>query len=160
MEKNKADKSASNSLNPSILEGLVPLCEPDADRCSGHLPHASGHIHAERFLCHRSEVSCEIKNIGCETHQVFHNLYFLRQYDSRRSSEDMLYVQPSPDCTRSLFVSDEHMGVLHLRTKDLIQSVDRLDMNKHISLFRLMYQTGSSKARKQCASPVIGRHWP
>ena len=26
---NKADKSASNSLNPSIFEGLVTLCVPD-----------------------------------------------------------------------------------------------------------------------------------
>ena len=28
---NKADKSASNSLYPSILEGLAPLYAPDAD---------------------------------------------------------------------------------------------------------------------------------
>ena len=29
--KNKADKSASNSLYPSILEGLAPLYAPDVD---------------------------------------------------------------------------------------------------------------------------------
>ena len=46
---NKADKSASNSLNPSIFEGLVPLCAPDAVCFSRHVPHASGRILAERF---------------------------------------------------------------------------------------------------------------
>ena len=47
--KNKADKSASSSLNPSIFEGLVTLCAPDAVCFSGHIPHASGRILAERF---------------------------------------------------------------------------------------------------------------
>ena len=46
---NKADKSASNSLNPSIFEGLVTLCAPDAVCFSRHIPHASGRILAERF---------------------------------------------------------------------------------------------------------------
>ena len=46
---NKADKSASNSLNSSIFEGLVPLCVPDAVCFSRHIPHASGRILAERF---------------------------------------------------------------------------------------------------------------
>ena len=46
---NKADKSASNSLNPSIFEGLVTLCAPDAVCFSRHVPHASGRILAERF---------------------------------------------------------------------------------------------------------------
>ena len=46
---NKADKSASNSLNPSIFEGLVTLCVPDAVCFSRHIPHASGRILAERF---------------------------------------------------------------------------------------------------------------
>ena len=45
----KADKSASNSLNPSIFEGLVTLCAPDAVCFSRHIPHASGRILAERF---------------------------------------------------------------------------------------------------------------
>ena len=48
---NKADKSASNSLNPSIFEGLVTLCAPDAVCFSRHIPHASGRILAERFYC-------------------------------------------------------------------------------------------------------------
>ena len=30
INKTKADKSASDSLNPSIFEGLVTLCAPDA----------------------------------------------------------------------------------------------------------------------------------
>ena len=47
--RNKADKSASNSLNPSIFEGLVTLCAPDAVCFSRHIPHASGRILAERF---------------------------------------------------------------------------------------------------------------
>ena len=47
--RNKADKSASNSLNPSIFEGLVTLCAPDAVCFSRHVPHASGRILAERF---------------------------------------------------------------------------------------------------------------
>ena len=47
---NKADKSASNSLNPSIFEGLVTLCAPDAVCFSRHIPHASGRILAERSL--------------------------------------------------------------------------------------------------------------
>ena len=47
--KNKADKSASNSLNLSIFEGLVTLCAPDAVCFSRHVPHASGRILAERF---------------------------------------------------------------------------------------------------------------
>jgi len=46
---NKADKSASNSLNPSIFEGLVTLCAPDVVCFSRHIPHASGRILAERF---------------------------------------------------------------------------------------------------------------
>ena len=46
---NKADKSASNSLNSSIFEGLVTLCAPDAVCFSRHVPHASGRILAERF---------------------------------------------------------------------------------------------------------------
>ena len=46
---NKADKSASNSLNSSIFEGLVTLCAPDAVCFSRHVPHASGRIRAERF---------------------------------------------------------------------------------------------------------------
>ena len=46
---NKADKSASNSLNPSLFEGLVTLCAPDAVCFSRHIPHASGRILAERF---------------------------------------------------------------------------------------------------------------
>ena len=46
---NKADKSTSNSLNPSIFEGLVTLCAPDAVCFSRHIPHASGRILAERF---------------------------------------------------------------------------------------------------------------
>ena len=45
----KADKSASNSLNSSIFEGLVTLCAPDAVCFSRHIPHASGRILAERF---------------------------------------------------------------------------------------------------------------
>ena len=49
LTKNKADKSASNSLNPSIFEGLVTLCAPDAVCFSRHIPHASGRILAERF---------------------------------------------------------------------------------------------------------------
>ena len=49
IECNKADKSASNSLNPSIFEGLVTLCAPDAVCFSRHVPHASGRILAERF---------------------------------------------------------------------------------------------------------------
>ena len=48
-DKNKADKSASNSLNSSIFEGLVTLCAPDAVCFSRHVPHASGRILAERF---------------------------------------------------------------------------------------------------------------
>ena len=48
-QQNKADKSASNSLNPSIFEGLVTLCAPDAVCFSRHIPHASGRILAERF---------------------------------------------------------------------------------------------------------------
>ena len=47
--KNKADKSASNTLNPSIFEGLVTLCAPDAVCFGRHIPHASGRILAERF---------------------------------------------------------------------------------------------------------------
>ena len=47
--RNKADKSASNSLNPSIFEGLATLCAPDAVCFSRHIPHASGRILAERF---------------------------------------------------------------------------------------------------------------
>lgn len=30
-QKNKADKSGSNALTLSILEGLAPLCGPDTD---------------------------------------------------------------------------------------------------------------------------------
>ena len=45
----KADKSASNSLNSSIFEGLATLCAPDAVCFSRHIPHASGRILAERF---------------------------------------------------------------------------------------------------------------
>ena len=47
--RNKADKSASNSLHPSIFDGLVTLCVPDAVCFSRHIPLASGHILAERF---------------------------------------------------------------------------------------------------------------
>ena len=47
----KADESASNSFNPSIVEGLVPLCAPDAD-CHGQS--ASGRILAERFISYTS----------------------------------------------------------------------------------------------------------
>ena len=52
---NKADKSASNSLNSSIFEGLVTLCAPDAVCFSRHVPHASGRIRAERFLFQSSD---------------------------------------------------------------------------------------------------------
>ena len=45
----KVDRSAANSLNPSIFEGLVMLCAPDAVCFSRHIPHASGRILAERF---------------------------------------------------------------------------------------------------------------
>ena len=45
----KVDRSASNSLNPSIFEGLATLCAPDAVCFSRHIPHASGRILAERF---------------------------------------------------------------------------------------------------------------
>ena len=47
--KNKADKSTSNSLHPSIFEELVTLCVPDAVCFSRHIPPASGHILAEHF---------------------------------------------------------------------------------------------------------------
>ena len=46
----------------------------------------------------------------------------------------MLYVQPPPDCAKSLFVPDVHLRVRQIRTTDLVQSVDRLDIYKHISL--------------------------
>ena len=36
---NKADKSASNSLNPSIFEGLVTLCAPANPLLSAELSH-------------------------------------------------------------------------------------------------------------------------
>ena len=52
--RNKADKSASNSLYPSVLEGLAPLCAPDAD-CHRQ---SQFHMHLvasrpEGFLFHR-----------------------------------------------------------------------------------------------------------
>ena len=47
---NKADLSASSSLNPSFFEGLVALCAPDAVCFSRQIPHASGRILAEHFF--------------------------------------------------------------------------------------------------------------
>ena len=79
--RNKADKSASNSLNPLIFEGLVTLCAPDAVCFSRHIPHASGRILAERFcvigilrsnfLSHKKELpSCLHRN--CNSLLLFH----------------------------------------------------------------------------------------
>ena len=51
----KADESASNSLNPSIVEGLVPLCAPDAD-CHGQSYSACiwSHPRGAFFVCQES----------------------------------------------------------------------------------------------------------
>ena len=61
---NKADKSASNSLNPLIFEGLVTLCALDAVCFSRHIPNASSRILAERFalLEHYEVISYKVKN--------------------------------------------------------------------------------------------------
>ena len=88
--KNKADKSASNSLNPSIFEGLVTLCAPDAVCFSRHIPHASGRILAERFLFDRKfiVISYQTKKLSPEYHK--HHCHIA--YDSSRTA---LYLQLS-----------------------------------------------------------------
>ena len=45
-------QSASNSLNPSIFEGLVTLCAPDAVCFSRHIPHASVSFYPMLFSTH------------------------------------------------------------------------------------------------------------
>ena len=87
---NKADKSASNSLNPSIFEGLVTLCAPDAVCFSRHIPHASGRILAERFLFDRKfiVISYQTKKLSPEYHK--HHCHIA--YDSSRTA---LYLQLS-----------------------------------------------------------------
>ena len=88
--KNKADKSASNSLNPSIFEGLVTLCAPDAVCFSRHIPHASGRILAERFLFDRKfiVISYQTKKLSPEYHK--HHCHIA--YDRSRTA---LYLQLS-----------------------------------------------------------------
>ena len=81
----KADKSASNSLNPSIFEGLVTLCAPDAVCFSRHVPHASGRIRAERFyvigtlrsnfLLHKKECKSCAKLSGSALFFIFKTLF-------------------------------------------------------------------------------------
>ena len=84
---NKADKSASNSLNPSIFEGLVTLCAPDAVCFSRHIPHASGRILAEGFLFDRKfiAISYQIKKRTAIRLPAIQSTYLLSKKSGFRS---------------------------------------------------------------------------
>ena len=76
----KADKSASNSLNPSIFEGLVTLCAPDAVCFSRHIPHASGRILAERFLFERKFIAISSQTRKCDMSFFIHITPFFHPF--------------------------------------------------------------------------------
>ena len=114
INKTKADKSASDSLNPSIFEGLVTLCAPDAVCFSRHIPHASGRILAERFyvigtlrsnfLLHKKDTNCS----QCLSHlnySLFSHKHLIQSHHYRHGHNRKVSFNNKLICIFCLFFS-------------------------------------------------------